>query len=121
MVAIESDQRGIIVPLSEESLLHFRKGDVSSKDEFEIIEIDDGLFFLLWHVGVFKKVNEICGSLVDDYEEEEVKDNLEELQSTIYHWSKKRGLGTELVTFLEQFERLIGIARKKNMPILFLL
>lgn len=121
MFASEVYRRGIVVPLSKDSLMNIRNDKVTEGDLVEILRLnDDDLFYRIWKAGVFTELNKICSSLVDDQEQEEVHSNLEQLQKFLHRLEASDHLERDIILFLSSFRTLVEEAISRKMPLLFL-
>ena len=94
-------RRGIVVPQTQDALRELRSDDIKDQSRFKVIEFpDDEQFYRIWNAGVFQEINRTCGTMIDDYESEEVINDLDTLTAVLEASISKR-------SFLDQDKRLL--------------
>ncbi len=116
-------RRGFVVPLNKDAELALVNNHVNEQTEVEFFEIpNDRIFENLWVKGLFKKINEDPGLMIDDYAEDVVDNSkinrLNEVVKTFRHQTK---LDFEEAAVISALERLLDIARKMKSPIFFIM
>lgn len=78
-------RRGIVLPLDQDAEDCLRANDVNETTNVELLEISGSeVFDTLWHLGLFREINNKCRTLLDDYEEDMVEcDALQHVVETV--------------------------------------
>jgi len=71
----------ITIPQTSESMQKMQ-GDINFKDFQLNFYFSDKEFYDLWDNSIFEKINEVCDSLIDDFEDESILD-LDLIQQSI--------------------------------------
>lgn len=122
MFTSELYRRSIVLPLSEGALKRIRDDDVIQGLDVERIKLDDDdLFYRIWDAGVFRRFNQICGALVDEYEQEEVGRNLNKAGKVIRSEFASLDLDSDVVDFINSLSALCERAHKLKLPLVFVL
>ena len=124
MQTSEIFRRGVVLPLTDDAESHLRANDVSEGMSVRYLEIADQILFeALWASGVFQRINERAGILIDDYEEEFVeKDALPEIRHAVDEVrSSAVPLNSRVQGFLETLSGLVAEAQRMERPMLFVL
>lgn len=125
MQVSQSYRRGIVLPLDTQTEEQLRRNDLDESARVEYLSIpSQHIFELLWESQIFADINDRCGTLIDDYEEEFVE--LSSLNSVID--ATKRQMNSpkikslpEVQRFLMDLVQLAAKARSENRPLLFVL
>ncbi|QDV49740.1 hypothetical protein [Gimesia fumaroli] len=115
-------RRGILSPRNKEAQLQLNAWFIQHPILVDIISLnDDAAFYSIWELGVFRKINSLCGCIIDDYEEEVIEP--EKLNSIISLIDNEfQNLATSPVKqFLNAFRELLIGARDRTMPVYFIL
>jgi len=115
-------RRGIVLPLNDRAEEALRSNDVEKNTIVQHLPIPDDAFFeKLWKIGIFHEINQRCGSLIDDYEEEFIE--VTRIPSLTEAIEKVSGETTQadLKAFLTELHKLTTTASAIKRPVLFLL
>ncbi len=115
-------RRGIVLPLTRETAIEMSECYVSEESEVKYLPIrSDSLFDELWKTNLFQEINSSCNTLIDDYEEEELRP--EALSSALRKIIEKRSSGQskQVSIFLEDLENLFREAIELTFPVYFVL
>jgi hypothetical protein len=64
-------RRGVIMPLTSDAAAKMNDGEIDESTEVYFLPISThNLFSSLWGIGLFDRINQACGTLIDDYESE---------------------------------------------------
>jgi hypothetical protein len=116
-------RRGIVVPLDEEAEKGLREYQVQDDINVHLLKIpDQELFESLWRIGLFRAINQRCGTLVDDYEEELVEPgSLPGILVAIDAVSDRGVTDATVLEFLAKLRALVREAVAMSRPVLFVL
>lgn len=77
MQLTELFRRGIVMPLNELSKVQLSSWNFGSICRVQFIPLNDDMNYLpIWDSQLFQKINEVCGTNIDDYEEECLTQNM---------------------------------------------
>jgi hypothetical protein len=117
-------RRGIILPLDDRAEQSLRLNAVDATTHVQKLRIkSDTLFDSLWNIGLFHDINQRCGTLIDDYEEEFVEaSDVQNLMAAIeVAVSKGDKLDSNARSFIADFQSLTIKALELNRPVVFIL
>ncbi len=117
-------RRGIILPLDAIAERNVRTHDVSKTENVRLLKIpSQGLFEALWHLGLFREINDRCSSLLDDYEEEliEASSTCEVLAAIDSVIGRPGAHDLEVIEFLKELRALARDASTLSRPLMFVL
>lgn len=108
----------ITVPLNLEAqeLLDL---DKCPSDQLDEITLPQEQFDELWSIGFFKYLNEICGSMIDDYEDESIA-KYESLKAVL-EYIKSEQWPDDILGTVNEIERLFIVAMEKKTSVHFYL
>jgi hypothetical protein len=119
---VELDRRGIYVPKTDRAESHFRRsrGPLSSVTVDVLSIEDDALFYELWTV--FLSINNACGSIIDDYEEDMLEPEvLDKAIDVLNRKETHRHITERMEKFLIALVQLLQKAKETHRPVLFIL
>jgi hypothetical protein len=113
-------RRGIVLPRSAQAVEDIRLNDVSPETPIALCKFSsDDEFYSIWETGIFKKINDACDSIIDDYEGEEVApEKIKAMQTIVICFLQKSC--PEHRKFLESFSELCTEALAAKMPLFFI-
>ncbi|MCP4944138.1 MAG: hypothetical protein GY924_19455 [Planctomycetaceae bacterium] len=113
-------RRGVVMPHSPEVADQIAAWDVDESTMVEFLPIaDQSLFDQLWDIGLFKDINQACGTLIDDYEAEWLPpEHLPSAANAVARLLDHNPNG-EVGDFLRRLSLLIGAAVQAHMPLYF--
>ena len=115
-------RRGVVAALDEGADAQLATWDVEDGPYVAWIPLaSDSLFNEVWDAGVFKVINAECGTLIDDYEEEDLSP--ESLPKAIAALTRLRYScdSHSVRPFLEKLIRLCELARREGRSVYFIL
>ena len=119
----ERFRRGVVVPLDDDAAVELEGLEVTESTLVHFVEIaDQAAFEELWNTGIFDAVNEATGSMLDDYEEEEVPAAMVPRVRELAQSYAAQGVGGgNGVRFFEALADACRIAEQDRRPIYFVL
>jgi len=116
-------RRGVVVPLNDDAENALYNGEVDETTQVHFVEIDsEADFITLWQTGVFKKINETTGSMLDDYEEDIISIEMIPRVRQLANFFAKNQIGaTTGAWFFPALVEACDIAERLDKPIFFIL
>jgi hypothetical protein len=113
-------RRGIVAPLTDQTADQLATWFVDGLVSIDFLPIsNDAMFYKLWDTGIFQSLNQKCGTIIDDYEEEALKpDNMEIAMSVLIEF-KQTIKDPDVNLFVENLITLCRSAQKNNHPVYF--
>lgn len=113
-------RRGVVMPLNSEAIEQISAWDVDESTAVEFLPISsDALFYELWEIELFAEINRQCGSLIDDYEEEWLRqEQLPASACAVVALLRQHRSGA-VGEFLNQLSALISKAADTKLPLYF--
>lgn len=108
------------MPLSRSALKQILAGAVDDSTEAIFLPIrNDGVFYQLWDLELFRRINLVCGTLIDDYESEWLEP--EQIQFAVCEVNQflKTQLENEVCAFLSELSAMMERAAGSRLPLLF--
>jgi hypothetical protein len=90
----------IIVPKNREAEITL-DNDTASSEQLIEWNLTDDEFYRLWNSGIFILINEISNSLIDDYEDEHIKD-LNLISDSLIEIKKIPGIPLQIIKMFEE-------------------
>lgn len=113
-------RRGVVLPLDDDAERALSENDVDSTTNVMFVKIPtEGLFTMLWHLRIFEQINERCGLMIDDYEEEWVP--AQAAKDVLAIANSISSSTPEIKQFLEQLRVAATTADETSRPLLFVL
>lgn len=116
-------RRGFVVPLNKEAELLLRNNNVSEETNVDFFEIPtEESFENLWEKGLFERINNSLGTMIDDYEEEIIEnDKLDILIETVEEFINSQKTKIIEANVISELIRLCNVALKNRVPIFIIL
>jgi hypothetical protein len=122
MQVSEIYRRGIVLPLVDAAEEDLRYNDIEPTTAVRCLKITtDQLFANLWNSGVFEQINNLCGSLINDYEQDFVESSQLKKLRNVVEEAIGGASNRELKDFLISLRELANSAILINRPLLFVL
>ncbi len=108
------------MPLSESARKQILTGAVDDATEVFLLSIgSESLFVRLWDLGLFRRINLACGTLIDDYESEWLEPEQIPLAAREVNKILQNHLNGEVGIFLQELSELMERAAGSQLPLLF--
>ena len=120
MLQLANFRRGVIAPLDNHSAC-IGCGAFYSPVRVDHIAIGDDLFDALWASRIFKEINNACGTLIDDYEEAEMKHDCFPLVLKVLSKYRKEITDERVLDFIKMLESLMQNAMQNKTGVWFVL
>ena len=91
--------------------------DQCPADQLEEIVLPQEQFDKLWSVGLFKEINRICGSLIDDYEDQSISE-MGAIQAVLEFVQSKQW-GDDIDDSMKKIESLLVKAKEYKTSVNF--
>ena len=115
-------RRGVVRPRTHDAVRDIRGGTADENTPVDYLLIDDSLFSCLIYSRLFDDLNAACGTLIDDYEEDQLAgDALATGITIIDRHAAEAESPSRLRDFLGRLATLANIARDTETPIIFIL
>ncbi|QDV19695.1 hypothetical protein Pan153_43620 [Gimesia panareensis] len=115
-------RRGILSPRNREAEIQLRSWDIAHPVLVEFISLNnDADFDSLWDISVFQKINGLCDSMIDDYEEEIIEPDKLHLIVELIETEFQNVRSVSLQNFFEAFRELLLNAINNQKPVFFIL
>lgn len=114
-------RRGVVSPLDEQAETQLRTMFVTEPLRVEFLPFVDNWFGALWHTGVFGLMNQACGSLIDEYEEELLELGQLELAIGAVRKCGKQVVAPQTREVIDRLCSLLEAAQQRGRPVLFVL
>jgi hypothetical protein len=122
MQASELFRRAIVVPKDDEGEADLRSWNVSENISVDVLSIESASTFnLIWNSGLFQRINEVCGTLIDDYEEEMLELESLECAITVARKHVESFSSGVLRDFGERFLAILNQAKVTRRPVFLIL
>lgn len=115
-------RRGFVVALNSKSEQDLINNNVGINTDVKFCEIpDEGTFESLYNKGLFDIMNNVTGSMIDDYEEEMIEYyKINALFDVINNFKKQVSLNNSELNVLGGLEDLLTIAKNGKHSIFFI-
>jgi len=116
-------RRGIVLPLSAEACDAIRANSADENTPARTLNLsNDILFYDLWNWGILNQINAVCGSLIDEHEEDELPfEKLADVLGVIDEFLLKREAIGDRRTFLLALRQLCLAAQSSRTSLFFVL
>ncbi|QDU51748.1 hypothetical protein [Gimesia panareensis] len=115
-------RRGILSPRNQEAENQLRSWNIEHPILVEFISLNnDTDFDSLWDLRVFQKINGLCNSMIDDYEEEIIEPDKLHLIVELIDTEFQNVRSVSLQNFFEAFRELMLNAINNQKPVFFIL
>jgi hypothetical protein len=117
-------RRGVVLPLDDHAEWCLRANKSYQDMHVDYLPIiDDPMFECLWSCGILQEINRLCGTLIDEYEEEFVE--VQDILSLIGVFQSKvecvSSTHADIAPFLSELGKLAQKAAGIGRPLLFVL
>ena len=86
-------RRGMVLPLSESALLEIRSDTITDQSHFRVVPFTgDEQFYRIWKTGVFLEINRRYGTMIDDFESENIEGDFDMLANLLLDASNDNSL-----------------------------
>jgi hypothetical protein len=115
-------RRGIVLPLTADAEVAIRSSSADEHTPTRILSLDEALFYELWSFGLFERINRICGSLIDEHEEAEIRpERVSSVTGVIEEFLLRPEVIGNKRTFLLSLKQLCQLAQSENRSVFFVL
>ncbi|QDT28902.1 hypothetical protein Enr10x_42490 [Gimesia panareensis] len=115
-------RRGILSPRNQEAENQLRSWNITHPILVEFISLNnDTDFDSLWDLRVFQKINGLCDSMIDDYEEELIDPDKLHLIVELIDKEFQNVRSVSLQNLFEAFRELLLNAINNQKPVFFIL
>lgn len=113
-------RRGVVLPHTVEGAQRIKDWDVDESVAVDYLPItNEAMFSRLSDIGLFTSINNMCGTLIDDYEAEWLlPEHFPNAAMVVTQLLKKNADG-DTSDFLDQLLALIGRATETQVPLYF--
>ena len=109
--------RNIVSPISKAADLAY-DFDLASMEDLKVLELPDETFQYLWSCGFFSRIDERCGTLIDDFEDERLEsEQLLEAVNVIDEYLKDGNLNREVLNFLSRLREMFAGAQSRGTTV----
>jgi hypothetical protein len=114
-------RRGVVRPHSVDVACDMRAARVDENTPVDYLPIDNSLFANLIDVGLFSDLNGACGTLISDYEEEELPFDALKACVGIIECPETADRPPDMRNFLQSLALLEHTASDTGTPLIFIL
>ncbi len=108
-------RRGVVLPKNSKALLDLRSDTIEDIELYRVATFaNDAQFYRIWKTGVFLQINSKCNVMIDDFEEEEVRNTLGAIPPVITEAIQDKSLQVEDRQLLEEIKSLAIEAQQRG-------
>lgn len=122
MQASELYRRAIVAPMDKAAEIALQQNDINELSKLDILSMtDESLFMAVWNSGMFSRINAVCSSCIDDYEEcllsiDQLDTAMDILQNEFLKHPE-----SNVSQFAKELHHLLMRARSRRSPVMFVL